>query len=100
MLGEGPRRLAVGVGDDDGQAGVAALAQLRHEGHLSEQRHLEPFGQLGAATGPEDLVARAVVTGEPGHVLDDALDLEVHLLGHERGPLGDRWAAGWGVVTT
>ena len=72
-----------------GSAGVAALAQRRHQRHLAEQRDLEPLGQLLAAAGAEQLVARAVVAGEPRHVLDDALDLEVDLLGHEGGPLGD-----------
>ena len=42
-----------------------------------------------AAAGAEQLVALAVVAGEPRHVLDDALDLEVDLLGHERGALRD-----------
>ncbi len=55
-------------------------AQLGHERHLAEQRHVEVGGELGAATGAEQLVALAVVAGEPAHVLDHALDLDVDLV--------------------
>ena len=48
-----------------GRPVVAALAQRRHQRHLAEQRDLEPVGQLLAAAGAEQLVARAVVAGEP-----------------------------------
>src|SRR3546814_1400101 len=50
---------------------------------------LEALGEVLAAAVAEDVVALAVVTGEPAHVLDDALHLEVHLLRHEPRPLGD-----------
>src|SRR3546814_15122729 len=56
---------------------------------LSEQGLGQAVGELLAAAGAEDLVTSAVVAGEPRHVLDDALDLEVDLLGHERRPLRD-----------
>src|SRR3546814_11041232 len=69
---------------------VAAGAQLPHERDLTEQRRPEALGEVLAAAVAEDVVALAVVTGEPAHVLDDALHLEVHLLRHEPRPLGDR----------
>ena len=53
---------------------VAAGAQRRHQRQLGEQRDVELGGQLGAAAGAEQLVALAVVAGEPRHVLDDAAD--------------------------
>ena len=66
MRGEGLRPASLsGSVDDDRAAGVAALAQRGHERHLAEQRHLEPLGQLVAAAGAEQLVALAVVAGEP-----------------------------------
>src|SRR3546814_6096691 len=68
---------------------VAAGAQLPHERDLTEQRRPEALGEVLAAAVAEDVVALAVVTGEPAHVLDDALHLEVHLLRHEPRPLGD-----------
>src|SRR5690606_24961109 len=86
--GEGGGRLAIGVGDHDGAPGVAALPQLGQEGHLAQEGGAEAVGQLVATTGAEELVALAVVAREPAHVLDDALHGEVHLLGHEAGPLG------------
>ena len=57
------------------------------ERDLAEQRDLEALRELVATAVAEELVALAVVAGEPGHVLDHALDRQVHLLGHERGPL-------------
>ena len=41
-----------------------------------------------AATGAEEVITLAIVTGEVAHVLDDAVQLEVHLLAHECGALG------------
>ena len=68
---------------------VAAVAQRRHERQLGEQRHVELGGQLGAAAGAEDLVALAVVAGEPRHVLDDAAHRQVDLRRHRRREAGD-----------
>ena len=51
---------------------VAAGAQLRHERHLAEQRHLELVGELLAAALAEEPVDLAVIATEPRHVLDHA----------------------------
>ena len=83
-------RLAVGVDRGDRTAVVTALAQRRDQRHLGEQGNAETIGEHLAAAAAEQLVARAVVGGEPRHVLDDALHLEVHLLGHEPGSLRHR----------
>ena len=77
-----------GVDGGDRLALVAAGAELGDQRELGEQRHLQFLGQLGAATGAEQLVALAVVAGEPGHVLDHAADRQVDLLGHRRGEAG------------
>ena len=69
---ERDRRLVVGFGDDDRVAVVAALAQLGHERHLAEQRHVELVGELLAAALAEQPVRRVVVAPEPRHVLDHA----------------------------
>ena len=61
-----------GVDGGDRLALVAAGPQRRHQRQLGEQRHVELGGQLGAAAGAEQLVAHAVVAGEPRHVLDHA----------------------------
>ena len=47
--------------DDDRPTGVAAGAQLGHERHLTEQRHLELVGELLAAALAEQRVRVAVV---------------------------------------
>src|SRR3546814_9259763 len=86
LLGDGCERrgrLSVLLGQDDRPAVVAAGAQLPHERDLTEQRRPEALGEVLAAAVAEDVVALAVVTGEPAHVLDDALHLEVHLRSEE-----------------
>ena len=60
-----------------------------HERDLREQRHAELVGELLATAGAEELVARAVVAGEPRHVLDHADHVEVDLLRHRRRALRD-----------
>src|SRR5215208_7724640 len=63
QLVEGAAGLAVRLDGGDRLALVAAGAQRRDERQLGEQWHVELGGQLGAAAGPEDLVAHAVVAG-------------------------------------
>ena len=102
-LGDRPERdrgRIVGLRHDDRLTRVATRAQLGHERHLTEQRHLEVVGQLLAAALTEQLVALTVVAVEPRHVLDHADDAEVHLARHVRGPLRDLLRGGCGVVTT
>ena len=69
--------------------------------HLADQRHVERLGQLVAAARAEQLVALAVVAGEPGHVLDDRPG-PARFTFSAMNPT--RWAtfcaAGCGVVTT
>jgi hypothetical protein len=84
---EGLGGLAIGFGEHDRVPRVTACPQRGDERDLAEQRYLEALGEVVAAAGTEQLVALAVVAGEPAHVLDDALDAEVHLLGHEAGAL-------------
>ena len=81
-----------------GTPSSAASAHGRHERHLAEQRHLELGRQLLAAAGAEQLVARAVVAGEPRHVLDNAAHRELELLAPRRPSAGRRAGrrpAGW-----
>ena len=59
-----------------------------HERDLAEQRHPELAGELGAAAGAEELVADAVVAGEPAHVLDHAPHGQLHLARRAGGALG------------
>src|SRR5438552_2616880 len=82
-------RLAVRIGDSDGPALVAAFAQRGDERDATDDRHAERRAQRVATTASEDLVALAVVAGEPAHVLDDAADGQVDLAGHERAALRD-----------
>ena len=58
------------------------------------------LGQLVAAAGAEQLVALAVVAGEPAHVLDDAADLRLTFWAMNPARWATFWAAGCGVVTT
>ncbi len=67
-----------------GRPVVAALTQFGHERELAEQRHLELLGEQLAAARAEDLVALAVVAGEPRHVLDHAAHRQVDLGRHRR----------------
>src|SRR5262249_5224448 len=72
-FGHGPeagRGLAVGLDRGDRAAVIAPLAQCGHEGQLREQRDVELVGELLPAARAEQLVTLAVVSGEPGHVLD------------------------------
>src|SRR5579862_7259164 len=55
-LGDRPERgraFAVGIGGHDRATLVAALAQRRQQGYLTQERDLEPVGQLLAPTGAE-----------------------------------------------
>ena len=91
-------RLAVRLGHHDRHALVAALAEGRHERDLGQQRHAELVGELRAATGAEQLVAGAVVAGEPAHVLDDPAHRQLELAGGVGRALGHPLrppAAGW-----
>ena len=74
------RGLAVGVGHPHRHAGVGALADGGDERDLPEQRHVEVVGERLAPAGAEELVARAVVAGEPRHVLDHAAHRQLELL--------------------
>ena len=74
---EGLRGLVVGMGHDDRPALVAPGAELGHERHLAEQRHVELRGELRAAAFAEEVVSRVVVAAEPRHVLDHADHLQV-----------------------
>ena len=49
----------------------------------------QELAELLAAARPEQLVALAVVAGEPRHVLDHALDRQIDLDGHRRRQPGD-----------
>ena len=89
-LHELARGLGLGVGHDDRGAGVATLAQRRHQRHPPEQGDPDACGQRLAAATAEDLVRDAVVAPEPAHVLDHADDVELDLLGHRGGALRDR----------
>src|SRR6476659_7740944 len=93
-VAEGTGRFAVRCDGDDRRTHVASLAQRGHERHLTEQGNLESLGEMRATTAAEQLVPSAVVAGEPGHVLDDALHLEVDLVRHEAGPLRDTLGRG------
>ena len=88
--GEGPAGLAVGVvRPRSGGRRRRPRAAPARSGTWPSSGTSSRSASSWPAAGAEDLVALAVVAGEPRHVLDDALDLEVDLLGHERGPLGD-----------
>ena len=78
-----------GLRDDDRVAVVAAGAQLGHERHLAEQRHLELVGELLAAAFAEQAIRRVVIAAEPRHVLDHTHHLEVDLARHVGGALRD-----------
>ncbi len=47
-----------GIGDHHRDPVVAALAKGRHQRDLGQERHAELVGQLAAAPGSEQLVAR------------------------------------------
>ena len=95
------RRFVVGIRDHDRLAVVAALAQLGHERHLAEQRHLELVGELLAAALAEELVLGAVVAPEPRHVLDHAdRPARFTLRAMYAARCATFCAAGCGVVTT
>ena len=99
QLGEDLAGLGVGLGRHR-RADVGALAQLGNQRDLGQEGDLELVGQLLAPSGAEQLVALAVIAGEPTHVLDDAGDRDVDLVGHVGGPLGHllgcRWRLGHG----
>src|SRR5437773_11745514 len=73
----------VGLANHDGDARIAAFSRVDFERDAREQRNAELFGNLVAATFPEDGVLGAGVRGDEGaHVLDDAQDGHVELAEH------------------
>ena len=58
---------------------------------MTDERDLERVGQFLSTAGSEDLVAFAVVAGEPAHVLYDAVHahIDLRLPGHGGRSLGD-----------
>src|SRR4051794_27228126 len=73
--GENLGRFACGCDRDDRRADVTAFSHRGHQRHLAQERYLEQLSKLCSAATAEQLVAGAVVSGEPRHVLDDALHL-------------------------
>ena len=69
----------------DGLAAIAAFADALDDRDLSEQRDVQFLGQAFAAFFAEEVVfvLRQFGRGEPGHVLDEAEDGDVHLLARE-----------------
>ena len=64
---------------------VATVGNGFVDGHLTEQRHADLGGQLGAAAGAEQLVDGALLVDEGAHVLDDSDDAQVVVAAHVRG---------------
>ena len=74
---------------------------LRGRGHQRQlgEEDAELVGELLAAPGTEELVALAVVAGEPRHVLDDPRTGRWTLAAIAADRRATFCAAGWGVVT-
>ena len=82
--------LAVGLGDHDGHALVAADPHGRHERDLGRAAGTpRSSASCLPAARAEELVARAVVAGEPRHVLDDPAHRQLQLAGRVGRALGD-----------
>ena len=84
------RGRGVGVFEHQRRSGVGMLAELLRERHLADQRHAEVVGQELAAALAEDRKSLTVGSGEAGHVLDHAEQLEVDLARHLGGAAGHR----------
>lgn len=78
----------VALGEGDGGAFVGSLAGGGVDGDLGEEGDFEAFGFALAAAGSEEWVAGAVVTLEPGHILDDSEDRDVDFGKHGDGFAG------------
>ena len=91
LLHEGFSQLAEGCAGDavriqgDGLAAIAAFADALDDRDLSEQRDVQFLGQAFATFFAEEVVfvLRQLGGGEPGHILDEAEDGDVHLLARE-----------------
>src|SRR5207248_10538489 len=70
----------VRIGEDEGPTLVGARSQLLLEWDLAEERDVELVGEQLAAALAEDREALSARSGEAGHVLDHAGDLELEAL--------------------